>query len=247
MEELVVKQKEERIIGVDLLKIFAMILMVALHLIGMTGLIVANEEALTSKILCSIYFLTRCAVNCYAIASGFLCVGKKFKISRILQLWLQTVFYSLSIALIFKILAPETIAYREIIGYCFPFITRKYWYMSAYMGVFLFMPMLNIAIDHLSKKQFSIILILIVSVCSFAYCIYSLVFSTDPFGVDGGFSVIWLIVMYLCGAYIKKYELVDKISTKFTILITLCLCVVMVVMYLVLSNKGKSFGFLYKL
>lgn len=38
--------------------------------------------------------MTICAVNCFVIATGYLYLGKKVKVSRAVELWLQMVFLS---------------------------------------------------------------------------------------------------------------------------------------------------------
>lgn len=41
-----------------------------------------------------------CAVNCYAITTGYLMYGKKLRISRITELWFEILFYSVVISAI---------------------------------------------------------------------------------------------------------------------------------------------------
>ena len=41
-----------------------------------------------------------CAVNCYALVSGYLMLGKKIKPSRITELWFEVFFYSVGLSAI---------------------------------------------------------------------------------------------------------------------------------------------------
>ena len=73
----------------------------------------------------------------------------------------------------------------------------NYWYVTAYFVLFLFLPVLNSAVSHLDKRQFAIFL-MGMTLFTMGATVY------DPcFG--GGYSALWLMLLYLLGAYIKLY------------------------------------------
>ncbi len=245
MESLVLKSKQEdRIIGIDLIKIFSMIMMVALHIIGNFG-IMGHIDSIPYKICAVVYFPTRCAVNCYAIASGFLLVNKKSKVSRILYLWIQTFVYSFFIAVLFKIFAPETVSLRKLFEFALPVISLKYWYISAYFLLFFFIPVLNTGIRNLSKKGFTIVLFSILFITLFSSLLCRTVFDYDPFVIGKGLSPIWLIIMYLVGAYIKLYYFEKKISLKVLIPLFLLVNVINLAIYFIFAPRDLNYSFIY--
>ena len=205
-----------------------MIMIVALHVIGMLGLIKYPEGNAVSIVCAILYFPTRCAVNCYAIASGFLCYKTKYKFQRIIYIWLQTIFFSLIIYFIFLIIGSVQFSAKEFFMYLFPIISLRYWYVSAYFLLFLFIPIFNIGINKIIRKTFKTLLVFIFIIMSVGSIIYLTVFYTDPFGLYRGYTVLWLAVLYLFGAYIGKYEIHNTIKGKSVLIffvLLLCLSV----------------------
>ena len=92
------KIKEERNIGLDVLRILAMIMIVVLHYLGKGELL---KEQNTDYLNHVIYWFCEClciiAVNCYVLISGYFLVKSDFKIKKFLNLWGQVVFYSATV------------------------------------------------------------------------------------------------------------------------------------------------------
>ena len=72
---------------------------------------------------------------------------------------------------------------------------------TAYFGLMLFMPALQCMIAHLSRVQFRNLIVSIVLLFS----VLPALFVSDIFYTAQGYSLWWLIALYLIGAYIKKY------------------------------------------
>ena len=84
-----------------------------------------------------------------------------------------------------------------------PFMNRQYWFMTDYLGLYLFSPFINLLMEHMSKKQHKNLIIISI-----------VVFSVLPSlwiggGLDAskGYSVMWFVVLYTVGAYIRRYGL----------------------------------------
>jgi surface polysaccharide O-acyltransferase-like enzyme len=151
-----------------------------------------------------------CAVNCYAIISGFVCFGREAKWRNVINLWVQTFFYSAGItAVLFLAGELDGESLREIFKSVLPMSTNRYWYFSSYVGMFAFIPLLNKLVETMERDNLRNALIIIVCVLSLP----TTIFYSDPFVLEYGCSVLWLMIMYLIGAYLKKYEN-DKLSQK---------------------------------
>lgn len=98
------ENKSERNYGIDLLRIVSMLMVVTLHILKRNLLYNKDVEIFSMKynILWILEIMSYCAVNCYALISGFVGVKSKFKYSNILILWLQVVFYNRFNFLIFR-------------------------------------------------------------------------------------------------------------------------------------------------
>jgi hypothetical protein len=88
----------------------------------------------------------------------------------------------------------------------FPVIFCKYWYFSSYFGMFIFLPIVNRGIQYLRKVEFKLLIMSILSIFVFWHnCINS---KSDIFRMKGGCSTIWLLCLYIIGAYIGKFNVV---------------------------------------
>jgi peptidoglycan/LPS O-acetylase OafA/YrhL len=71
------------------------------------------------------------------------------------------------------------------------------------------------------------------------------VFFKDVFKLNNGFSGVWLAILYIYGAYLRKYgNLLRKLSIKIDLLIYLCISIlgVLTCNLMVLNSKGYSNG-----
>lgn len=84
--------------GLELLRIIAMLLVVMHHVILYSKLSVLNSNQTLAKILLP---SGKIGVNIFYFITGYFMVEKNFKISRVLNLVIQTSFYSIVFYLIF--------------------------------------------------------------------------------------------------------------------------------------------------
>ena len=100
----------ERNRGIDLFRIVAMIFAVGVHIVGQGGILDASvKQSLgyeTARIL-DILFV--CCVDCFALISGYVGYGSKFKPANILYLWMETLFYSVLITVVFHFMIRGSI------------------------------------------------------------------------------------------------------------------------------------------
>ena len=129
------------------------------------------------------------------------------RLKNIFSLLLTVLFYSFSICLIFKLFDLTPITKLDILFSLIPTVSKQYWFFSAYFGLFLFSPLLNMAV-HKSSKKHALIFLIFVTLIS----VYSIHF--DPFNLNRGYGLCWFVILYCLGAIIKKYDLPDLLSRK---------------------------------
>lgn len=201
--------------GIDLLRIVSMCMIIVIH---MNGYGKASEmiDAFSLKYFCSqvLVFFVACSVNAYAMISGYVGCTKATSgnsVRKFLKLWFCVLFYSVSLMLLFKIMYPEQISGRQMLESAFPAMSMQYWYFTYYIPVLFLMPYLNIFI----AKMDIIFMRKLISLLFFLFSIIPWAFQTDWFGLDGGFSAWWLIILYLFGAWIQKEtEETDSLFAK---------------------------------
>jgi surface polysaccharide O-acyltransferase-like enzyme len=205
----------ERNYGIDFLRIVAMIFITILHVLGKGG--VRSNSIFPSTNYEVAWFLETlaiCAVNCYALISGYVGCTSKYKFSNIVYLYLQVIFYTIVITGVFALFKPETVEITDIKKAVFPFAYGTYWYFTAYFGMFFFIPCMNFFINTAPKALAGKTVLAIIILFS----ILPVLFSNDMFKISDGYSMYWLSMMYIIGAYIKKYELNSKVKTGISLL-----------------------------
>lgn len=192
---------KKRNTGINLFKLFSMFMIALLHVLGMGG--ITGAAAGTSSYY-PVYLMQNaafCAVNCYALVSGYLMFGKEIKPSRITELWFEVFFYSVGLSAIMISIYREFFSAQNIVYALTPIISKQYWYMTAYFLMYLFIPMMNKFAEAADKKSFTAVIAVILLLTTGSFII-----GKDGFKFSEGYSPIWLMVMYLVGAKMKWYS-----------------------------------------
>ncbi len=227
-EVIIVNTAQKRNTGIDLLRIVSMAMVVALHVLGQGGILGASaERSANYNIAWFLEIAAYCAVNCYALISGYVGIRAKHKASNIIMLWLQVALYSISIATIMYF-THDVVDFKYIFNACFPVTFSFYWYFTAYFAMWFFIPLMNAAINGLPKKKCGLILI------STSVILLPISLVTDAFSINGGYGVLWLCYLYLIGAYISKYGFFVGTSCWKSISVY-CACIVITFSYLTLT------------
>ena len=217
---------KKRNYGIDLLRLFSMFLVTILHVLGQGG-VLSRATGAGFSVSWLLEVIAYCAVNCFGIISGYVGYTEEKKIYRFtkyMSVWLQVVFYSFGIRLIYYIVQPELMEGRSLLAALFPVSTNHYWYICAYTGLFFIIPWLNNLVRQCSERemnQLALVLFLVFSVyANFART------NADVFRLGGGYSFIWLVILYLIGAWMKKCAIPEKIKAL-PCVISIVACVIL--------------------
>ena len=206
--------EKKRNYGIDLLRIVATFMIIVLHILGAGGIVRTLDSSSSIYVTAwFLEFLAYCAVNCYALISGYVCVHSKFKLSSILLLWLQVASTTLAITCAFYLFGERNVTLQEIWDSCMPLKNQYYWYFTAYICLYFLTPFLNwfvLHIEHNMAKRLVLTLGLL-------FCVIPTFFETDLFVLHNGYSTLWLISLYIVGGFIKKYQ--SHITIKKSILL----------------------------
>ncbi len=203
---------DKRDYGIDLLKIISMIMICGLHILGSGGVLKnCLKDSANWYIAWLLEIICFVAVNCYAMVTGYLNLGKKTNFNNIVVLWLQTIFYSVIITGLF-FMFTDKVGITRIIKAFLPITSNTWWYFTSYIFLFLFIPVLNLGLEKLDKLQLKLIIFF-----SILMPFIASVLRNDGFGFIKGYSPIWLMIMYIIGGYIKKYK-IDIQKIKYPVL-----------------------------
>lgn len=195
--------------GIDLLRLVLMYMVVLVHILGIGG-VVWSAPLFSGQYYAawSLEALCYCCVNSFALITGYVHHQAKYKISSILQLTAQAFFYSASITLLFALFQPDRITITEIVNALFPIHRVSWWYVSAYGGLFLLIPVLEAGVKAFTERQ----AVVFAAVAYVAFSVLPTALVSDPFVMGYGYSTLWLAYLYLIGAFLKKFGWCSRVS-----------------------------------
>ena len=133
--------KKEKFFGIELLRILATFYIILLHVVGQGGVAAASGGGKgTYTVSYLLLALAYPAVNCYALISGFVGCKSRFKLSRLVSLWVSVVTVNLAVWGTFRLFAPEMAASFSLAACLKPILTNEYWYVTAYFGLSVLTP-----------------------------------------------------------------------------------------------------------
>jgi len=140
----------QRNYGIDLLRLVSMFYVVLCHCFSQGGILptlIPDTPEQTMALF--VFYLTLCCVNIFGMISGYVGYNeeaKPLRFSTYGMVWLQVVFYSVGITVIFELINSEAATLQDLIRGFTPVTSNLYWYFSAYTGLFFLMPLLNAGI-----------------------------------------------------------------------------------------------------
>ena len=204
--------------GIDALRLVSMFMVTMLHVLAQGGILYATEPgSLSYWVVWATEIACYCAVNCFALISGYTMSQTQYKVSRLFKVWFHTVFYTVLGVVFFLFFKPEVVGKKDLVYALFPVSGGLYWYVSAYFGLLILTPLLNTILKHTEKRVLGMTLLAAFVV----FCVLPVPFQSNPYKLDKGYSLIWLCLLYLGGGYLRKYDLLRKIKTShawFTVL-----------------------------
>ena len=200
------KLNNYRNLGIEALRVISMFMVIFLHILN-HGIDYPKLEPFSFNWFLGWFIeaLCYCAVNIYAMISGYVMVNSKPKLSRLIILWLEVLFYSGVSEIILQILTPNTMwGVKDIVKAMLPVCSQQFWYFTAYFAMFWFIPLFNWIIHNLEFRNVRYLIYLLLTIFGFFPWIAE-IFGTTAFGVSGGYTALWLAVLYLVGAGIRVY------------------------------------------
>lgn len=202
--------KKERNSNFELMRIVSILLIILCHIINFGRLYNDSVNPVLKIVFEVLMFGTIIHVNSFVILSGYFQSKSRFKLSKLIKIIIQVIFY---VAVIFfaalKIGWVDQYNIVTIINSFVPSVISNYWFINVYLITYIFSDYINLFINKLTHKEFKIFLIL-------CFVVLSLVPYVTGFKIlrNDGYSFINFIFLYMIGAYLRKYPIKDSYHFK---------------------------------
>ena len=206
--------KKTREANLDVLRIVSMLLIILLHSIDHSGVLERAEVGSTGMYFYVRFTYAMCmvCVNIYVMLSGYFMVNAKFRLHKLITLWMEAAFYSFVLKLLFMLAGKETFSLFSLASCFFPILTGRYWFLTIYVGMYLISPFLNILIHAMTKKQHSLLNLCLFGIMSVWVSIHPVIAGMNS---GGGWGLAWFAVLYLAAAWLRLYYTPDGKPLKF--------------------------------
>ena len=198
-------KKDIRNLGIDMLRIVAMFMIVWGHVARFSFDFFdksLSHDSCQYILLNLIHLLCLVGVNVYAVISGYVMVNQIPRLRKLFSIWLQLVFISFSVAWCARSLNVD-LAGRPLWKYALPISQNCWWYMTAYFGMYPFLPFINRALANMAKREMLILggcIIVFFSLCP------TFLRNRNLFQLEHGYSCIWLLACYVLGAMARLVQ-----------------------------------------
>ena len=203
-----VTDKTTRDYNIDFLRIASMLMIVSLHSMSHGGMYDFGYSLRGINIY-SIWFtfvqsICVVSVNVYVLISGYFLVKEKFRISKFLKIVCEVLFYSwIIISIRIYLCGLEGLDIKDLLSAFLPITYIEYWFVSAYIAMYVLVPVLNLLINSISQKQLFGVVCILVSVFSILNSVLPL---SQIMGVKSfGQSMVFFVVLYIIGAFLRLY------------------------------------------
>lgn len=197
---------KKRNANIELLRIISIFMVTILHATGKSEAVgnyflTGNVNNLVAEFFVS---FSIAAVNIFMLISGYFLVKSSFKISRLIELVLQTVFYTVFaflVCLSIGFIQRNSVDTYTLLNVALPIHMNVYWFISVYIALYILSPLISAGVNAMSKKQFEVLLIILLIYESVFKSVLPVVLTVDAKGYD----FLWCLTVFLIGAYIRLY------------------------------------------
>ena len=199
---------KKRVVSIELLRMLAMMMVVMLHFLDKGGILpdLTKEMSPAGYVAWGMECMSIVAVNVYMLISGYFLVESGFKPGRLVELICQVLFYTILVPLILGLCGFVDLSgfsIYNILLNVLPVQMIQYWFVTAYVIMYLFSPVLGAAVKSMKQKQLQITIIALLTFFSLSKTVLPVELAVDNRGNDA----LWFLCVFLAAAYIRLYGL----------------------------------------
>lgn len=231
-----IKKHHERKTSIELLRIISMAMIIFHHFAIHGGFKWPNSISLPFLWYDFIFMFGNIAVDVFVLITGYFQFNDKYSFEvfqRIIRFYTQVFFYSVLIYVVFVSVGIENVDISSLMKAIFPITSSSWWFASTYFVLVMIHPLINIALKTLSKNEYQKIIIVSL-IC------WSLVPTLTNTEFQGN-SLVWFIVLYSIGGFIRRYDYMENVRSFKLILVFLLACVSIYLVSISLAFVGTRY------
>lgn len=152
-----------------------------------------------------IWMFGELGVNCFMLITGYFMVEGRFKLRKLIQLWVQIETYNIAVMLVaYKIGVLHWTGKKAFILQLLPVWQGKWWFMTVYIIIYILSPFMKQFAKNISKDDY----IKFLAVCLMLWSVIPTilgVFRNDTEGSLYYTRAVWLVVIWFTGGYLRLY------------------------------------------
>ena len=229
--------KKERDSNMELLRIIAMVIIMLVHAnFRALGYPDADELALSPfgtfmRYLSEAFCIM--GVNVFVMLSGW--YGIRLKPMRLFELFFQITFFVI-VAIMASCIHKHQWPNMSDLGFFFMKNNYDYWFIKAYLMLYILSPVLNSFVDYSEKKLYQLVLVLF-----FSFTFLWGWLTDGAIWLKHGHSGIFFCGLYLLSRYIRLYyDKREKISKVTCVIVYVIIAFSLAIMAFVLLKMGET-------
>ena len=207
--------------NLEWLRIIAIFMIISYHYVVHTGFDFHEGDILSKTFLELVSYGGKAGVNIFCILMGYFGVKSRFRLEKVLRTEEQILFYSIVGIVVNILFNGLDFSLNALLKSIFPIIFDQYWFMTAYIIVYLLSPFINQLLLSMDRREY--IKLLMVETIIWAIIPFFSLQESDGMGFT---QLIWFGVMYSWGAYFRLYKRAYSIS-RYGVLIVLSILLVL--------------------
>lgn len=207
--------KKDRIIGLDLIRALAILLVVVTHMFNYTGILAMDIHSLNWAVSDVMHYVSMMCVPLFLLLTGYLQRNrkpdKKHYVSIlplvITYIVMQMINGLLEIRLFGMPAFPEGAGLWQLLLHIFDYSYGYAWYMEMYICLFMLIPFINILFHALDQKKQRVLIAVMMGVTMIPALVRGFRISGVELNIFPDFlENMYVVTYYLLGAYIAEHK-----------------------------------------
>ena len=228
--------------NMELLRIVSILLIISFHYVYKGGYIFSNHLTINKLIVKTFWLFGELGVNLFMLTTGYFLINGEFKIKKLIKLVLQVSFYYILTTIFACCIGYINITdIKSAFLTLFPVTLNKYWFITAYIIIYIFSPYINKFAKSLDKISYKKLLLILLAIYCLIPTFFGLFFNSTEEMLYYN-RLIWLTIIYLVGAYIKLHQIPKLSSSKNSITLSIASFGIMIFSILFIEKFDKVFS-----